>query len=79
MTPPDALENLPPTCELVYLHLALAEGDLSFADLEARTARPADSIRYALTRLEKQDMIETERDDRDRRKKWYRARSLPDK
>lgn len=76
MTPPSQLETLPPTCELIYLHLALAEDDLSFADLEARTARPADSIRYALTRLDRQDMIEAYRDDDDWRKKRYRARTF---
>lgn len=76
MTPPSELEDLPPTCELVWLHLALADDELAFAELQERTARPGNSIRYALNRLEKQELIDVRWDGTDGRKKHYRARTF---
>ena len=71
MTPPSELEDLSPMCELVWTHLYYADGELLFADLHSRTARPEISIRKALSKLDEKGIIECRHDDQDLRKKRY--------
>lgn len=66
----EALEDLPPSAKLVAKVLEYNE-TLTQSELADETLLPARTVRYALTRLEEQDVVESRFSFSDARKRIY--------
>jgi len=66
----EALENLPPSAKLVAKVLEYND-TLTQSQLAEETLLPARTVRYALTRLEEQDVVESRFSFSDARKRIY--------
>lgn len=69
----DRLRELPPSAKLVAKVLE-SDGPLSHADLAAESLLPDRTVRYALDRLEDQQLVESRMSFRDGRKQVYYLR-----
>ena len=67
----DALEDLPPSAKLVAKVLEYNEW-LTQSELAEKTLLPDRTVRYALTRLEEQDIVESRFSFSDARKQVYK-------
>jgi DNA-binding MarR family transcriptional regulator len=66
----EALEDLPPSAKLVAKVLEYND-TLTQSELAEETLLPARTVRYALTRLEEQDVVESRFSFSDARKRIY--------
>jgi DNA-binding MarR family transcriptional regulator len=66
----EALRDLPPSAKLVAKVLEYND-TLSQSELAEETLLPARTVRYALTRLEEQDVVESRFSFSDARKRLY--------
>ncbi|GAA0271459.1 MarR family transcriptional regulator [Halobacterium noricense] len=66
----DALEDLPPSAKLVAKVLEYND-TLTQSELAEKTLLPDRTVRYALTRLEEQDIVESRFSFSDARKQVY--------
>lgn len=73
VSPPSALQELPPSAKLVYTVLE-HEGELTQRQLSDETMLSPRTVRYALTNLQTEDLVQEEIYFADARKKLY---SLP--
>jgi len=64
------LEDLPPSAKLVYKTLEY-EGPLTQGDLAAESLLPSRTVRYALTTLAEDDLVEDRLHIQDARKRLY--------
>lgn len=68
---PPNLEDVPASCEVVYLILENAEGPLTQKELCEKTPRPSGTIKYALGRLRDETDLLEERPSGDGRQSFY--------
>lgn len=68
-----AIEDLPPSCKLVYAALD-HDGWHSQAELSEGLMLPKRTVRYALERLEEADVLRTRHDLTDARRREYNVR-----
>lgn len=66
------LRDLSPSAKLVYVVL-LSHGTLDQDGIASRTLLPKRTIRYALDKLEAEDLVEVDHCVDDARRRWYRA------
>ncbi|WP_435157983.1 winged helix-turn-helix domain-containing protein [Haladaptatus sp. DFWS20] len=69
--PTDVLSELPPSAKLVVKTLEYNDNALTPAELADRTRLPARTVRYALTRLEDHDLVNSRFSFADARKRCY--------
>ncbi|WP_435159179.1 helix-turn-helix transcriptional regulator [Haladaptatus sp. DFWS20] len=69
--PTDVLSELPPSAKLVAKVLEDNDNGLTQAELADETLLPARTVRYALTRLEEHDLVESRFSFTDARKRCY--------
>ncbi|WP_082682277.1 MarR family transcriptional regulator [Haloferax profundi] len=67
----EQLEDLPPSAKLVAKILEL-EGEMTQASLAEESLLPSRTVRYALLRLKRRDVVSTRPSPRDARKGLYR-------
>ncbi|WP_339106313.1 helix-turn-helix domain-containing protein [Haloterrigena salinisoli] len=70
------LEELPPSAKLVYKTLEF-EGECTQKELAKETRLSARTVRYAISRLEQEELIEQQVSLQDARQKRIRLRSNP--
>jgi len=75
---PAALEDLPPSCKLVYAILREAAGPLEQGELTVRTALSGGTVSQALDRLEAHALVERRQSLRDARKRLIELRDTPE-
>lgn len=72
---PDEIGDMPPGTKLVYLVLEDWDGWVSIDELVAGTGMSERAIRYALTRLDKEGVIQRRCDVKDARRRLYTTRT----
>ena len=69
--PTDVLFELPPSAKLVAKTLEYNDDALTQSELAEKTLLPARTVRYALTRLEDRDLVDSRFSFTDARKRCY--------
>lgn len=69
--PETALKEMPPSAKLVAKTLEYCEDPLAQSDLAEETLLPDRTVRYALSRLEDEDLVESRFSFTDARKRVY--------
>jgi DNA-binding MarR family transcriptional regulator len=73
-TAPNDLDELPPSCKLVYMVMR-ARDNVTQTELADATRLPSRTVRYALDRLEEHDLVTARPSVRDGRQKRYTTRN----
>jgi DNA-binding MarR family transcriptional regulator len=70
----EVLDDLPPSCKLVYKALAWSDEDLCKDEIANRTHLGDSTTGYALRRLREEDLVDMQRDLVDARRHRYKIR-----